>query len=110
MPRVCVRAQWVAERFVTYGAACGAGTDIKHAREIYHVMKLPVVGGITQAEGVALGAFMSCEDSVRTIPDTNLGIHGVLLEDGASHCMNYVNLRVNMYDPHDVARPRGIGR
>ena len=61
--------------------AC-AGTDIKHAREIYKVMKLPVVGGLTQAEGVALGAFVTCDDSVRTVPDTNLGIHGVLLEDG----------------------------
>jgi hypothetical protein len=46
-------------------------------------MKLPVVGGMTQAEGVALGAFVTSGDRCRAVPDYNLGIHGVLLENGA---------------------------
>ena len=46
-------------------------------------MKLPIIGGITQAEGVALGAFITSGDTCTAVPDLNLGIHGVLLGNGA---------------------------
>lgn len=45
-------------------------------------MKLPIIGGLTQAEGVALGAFTTSGDTCTAVPDLNLGIHGVLLGNG----------------------------
>ena len=52
-----------------------AGTDPLRAQEIYRSMKLPVIGGLTQAEGEALGAFSTNSD---------LGVHGIMLENGAT--------------------------
>lgn len=46
-------------------------------------MKLPIIGGLTQAEGVALGAFITSGDTCTAVPDLNLGIHGVMLGNGA---------------------------
>jgi hypothetical protein len=48
-------------------------------------MKLPIVGGLTQAEGVALGAFCtSGENNGSFLPTLNIGTHGVLLDNGAA--------------------------
>jgi hypothetical protein len=58
--------------------------DKQRSAAISSVMKLPVIAGVTQAEGVALGAFVTSGDGVKAIPDLNLGIHGILLDDGAS--------------------------
>lgn len=60
-------------------------TGVDKARDavIASIMKLPVVGGLTQAEGVALGAYVSSGGGVKAVPDMNQGIHGVFLEDGA---------------------------
>ena len=47
-------------------------------------MRLPVLGGMTQAEGTALGAFAtSGAQAGRFAPSVNLGSHGTLLQDGA---------------------------
>jgi hypothetical protein len=46
-------------------------------------MKLPVLGGMTQAEGVALGAFSTSGAAARErLPSVDLGAHGILLENG----------------------------
>jgi hypothetical protein len=63
-------------------------------------MKLPVIGGMTQAEGVALGAFVTSGDQCRPVPDLNLGIHGVLLGNGASSFV---------HPTHSRAQKRKIG-
>lgn len=60
-----------------------AGTSAEHSQHIYRTMKLPIIGGLTQAEGVALGAFITSGDTCTAVPDLNLGIHGVLLGNGA---------------------------
>eukprot|EP00892_Ulva_mutabilis_P004197 jgi/Ulvmu1/2149/UM129_0008.1 len=57
-------------------------TSPDHAQHIYRSMKLPIIGGFTQAEGVALGAFTTSGDTCTAIPDLNLGIHGVMLANG----------------------------
>lgn len=46
-------------------------------------MKLPVIGGFTQAEGAALGAFTTSGDDCPPVPNLDVGIHGVTLDDGA---------------------------
>lgn len=46
-------------------------------------MKLPVVGGMTQAEGNALGAFVTSGASADKLPNLSQGAQGTLLEDGA---------------------------
>ena len=46
-------------------------------------MKLPVIGGFTQAEGVAMGAFTTSGASCSEVRDVDISIHGVMLEDGA---------------------------
>ena len=62
----------------------GAGTDYQFARRIHCAMRLPVLGGMTQSEGVALGAFStSGPQADGKAPGTNLGAHGLLLENGA---------------------------
>ena len=47
-------------------------------------MKLPVIGGLTQAEGVALGAFTTSGtgSAEKAIPDLNTRIHGYELPNG----------------------------
>jgi hypothetical protein len=47
-------------------------------------MPLPVIGGFTQDEGIALGAMLSSGHSRRSL-NLNESIHGFLLENGA-HC------------------------
>ena len=46
-------------------------------------MKLPVLGGVSEAEGVALGAMVSNEGQCSVVPDCHLRIHGALLKNGA---------------------------
>lgn len=57
---------------------------MSHAHYIYSVMKLPVIGGLTQAEGVALGAFTTSGtgSAEKAIPDLNTRIHGYELPNG----------------------------
>eukprot|EP00892_Ulva_mutabilis_P004193 jgi/Ulvmu1/2145/UM129_0004.1 len=57
-------------------------TSAEHSQHIYRTMKLPIIGGLTQAEGVALGAFITSGDTCTAVPDLNLGIHGVMLDNG----------------------------
>eukprot|EP00892_Ulva_mutabilis_P007761 jgi/Ulvmu1/5357/UM022_0151.1 len=57
-------------------------TDPERAKDIHRAMKLPVIGGLTQAEGLALGAFTTSGDTCEAVPDLDLGIHGVMLENG----------------------------
>lgn len=57
---------------------------MSHAQHIYSLMKLPVIGGLTQAEGVALGAFVTSGTGVKPVPDLNLGIHGFMLTTGVN--------------------------
>lgn len=64
-------------------APARAGTDVEHAQHIHNAMKLPVIGGFTQAEGVALGAFVTSGDKGAATPNLDLGIHGLILGDGA---------------------------
>ena len=60
-----------------------AGTDYKFARRLHCNMKLPVLGGMTQAEGVSLGAFSTSGNAASDRQmNVNLGAHGVLLENG----------------------------
>jgi hypothetical protein len=61
-----------------------AGTEETHAQYLYSVMKLPVIGGFTNAEGVALGAYATSgpSGSVTPIPDLNTAVHGILLDNG----------------------------
>ena len=63
----------------TAGACAGAGPA--HAKDIYRSMKLPVIGGLTQAEGEALGAFSTNSD---------LGVHGIMLENGVARLHMHV--------------------
>jgi hypothetical protein len=54
-----------------------------HAQQLYRMMKLPIIGGLTQAEGMALGAFVTSGDQRQSnIPDLNTAIHGILMDDG----------------------------
>lgn len=74
---------------------CCAATGQDHAAQIYRIMKLPVVGGMTQAEGIALGAFVTSGDECLAVPDLNLGIHGVLLDNGApSSTVGYLLIEI----------------
>lgn len=51
-------------------------------------MKLPVIGGFTQAEGIALGAFTtSGEKCSSAVNNLDLGIHGLIMNDGANHVL-----------------------
>lgn len=59
-----------------------AGTSPEHAQHIHRSLQLPVIGGFTQAEGAALGAFTTSGGAGTPIPDLDLGIHGFLLENG----------------------------
>jgi hypothetical protein len=62
---------------------------MEHAARIYSIMKLPVIGGLTMAEGVSLGAFTTSGNDCNPVPDLNLGIHGCMLENGAcSACLH----------------------
>ena len=45
-------------------------------------MKLPVIGGMTQGEGEALGAFTTSGGTCEAVPDLNLSIHGIMLDNG----------------------------
>eukprot|EP00892_Ulva_mutabilis_P007760 jgi/Ulvmu1/5356/UM022_0150.1 len=57
-------------------------TDLKRAKHIHRSMKLPIIGGLTQAEGVALGALTTSGDTCEAVPDLDLSIHGVMLSNG----------------------------
>ena len=59
-----------------------ADTGTESAAKINKTMKLPVLGGVSQAEGVSLGALVSSSGQCTVIPDCHLGIHGALLENG----------------------------
>jgi hypothetical protein len=61
-----------------------AGVDKVRDMVIASIMKLPVIGGLTQAEGVALGAYVTSRKGVKSVPDENQGIHGFFLDDGAT--------------------------
>ena len=61
-----------------------AGTGPEHAQHIHRSMKLPVIGGMTQGEGEALGAFTTSGGTCEAVPDLDLGIHGVMLDNGAA--------------------------
>jgi hypothetical protein len=64
---------------------CGiSGTEESHNQYIYGKMKIPVIGGLTQAEGCALGAYATSGSSgeVKAVPDLNTAVHGILLENG----------------------------
>lgn len=58
-------------------------------------MKLPVIGGLTQAEGLHLGAFVTSGKGVKPVPDLNLGIHGFMLENGACPIVILVDQRLS---------------
>lgn len=60
--------------------AHAAGADRKRAAFINRALKLPVIAGVTQDEGTALGAHMTVGDQM---PNVNTAIHGVLLPGGA---------------------------
>eukprot|EP00892_Ulva_mutabilis_P004192 jgi/Ulvmu1/2144/UM129_0003.1 len=57
-------------------------TDPEHAQHIHCAMKLPVIGGFTQAEGIALGAFTTSGENGPAVPNLDVGIHGIILGDG----------------------------
>lgn len=59
-----------------------AGTNPERAKHIHSSMKLPIIGDLTLAEGVALGAFTTSGDTCEAVPDLDLGIHGIMLENG----------------------------
>lgn len=62
-------------------ATC-AGTCDKHAASVCMRMPLPVIGGFTQDEGVALGAMLSSGQGRHSL-NLNESIHGFLLANGA---------------------------
>ena len=50
-------------------------------------MKLPVVGGMTQAEGNALGANFTSGSMADNLPNVTQGAQGTLLDNGMHlHC------------------------
>ena len=58
-----------------------AGTGEEHAAEMCARMPLPVIGGFTQDEGIALGAMLSSGRG-NTFLNLNESIHGFLLDNG----------------------------
>lgn len=69
---------------IMHDSLVSTGVDKARDAVIASIMKLPVVGGLTQAEGVALGAYVhSGAGGVTAVPDMKQGIHGVFLDDGA---------------------------
>jgi hypothetical protein len=68
--------------YLANGGGCCAGTDHAYARRQHRLMRIPVLGGLTQAEGDALGAFATSGDFGNRPPDVQLGAHGVLMECG----------------------------
>jgi hypothetical protein len=85
-----------------------AGTDDGHARAIHKRMPLPVIGGFTQDEGVALGAFVTSGKGRKCLPNLDEQVHGLLLENGAYMecysfsatdftCVVRVNVRNNVH-------------
>lgn len=69
-----------------------AGTGVEQHHKICRQMPLAVVGGFSQAEGVALGAFTQAPklEQGNPVGDNNVdrsiayAIHGLLLDDGAA--------------------------
>jgi hypothetical protein len=57
-----------------------AGADRSRGAFLNKAMKLPVIAGVTQDEGTALGAHVTVGDERLNI---NMAIHGVLLPGGA---------------------------
>jgi hypothetical protein len=55
-------------------------------------MRLPVIGGLTQAEGDALGAYATSGKRAAHRTDVDLGSHGTLLEDGTLHAAGILGL------------------
>ena len=62
-----------------------AGTGEEHAAEMCARMPLPVIGGFTQDEGIALGAMLSSGRG-NTFLNLNESIHGFLLDNGVLLC------------------------
>ena len=61
-----------------------AGTSPEHAQHIHRSMKLPIIGGMTQGEGEALGAFTTSGGTCEAVQAADLSIHGVMLDNGPS--------------------------
>ena len=57
-----------------------AGTGDEHAAKTCARMPLPVIGGFTQEEGIALGAMLSSHGNI--FLNLNESIHGFLLDNG----------------------------
>lgn len=51
--------------------------------EMHRAMPLPVLGGLTQAEGMALGAFATSGAKEAVSPTLDERMHGLFLGDGA---------------------------
>ena len=51
-------------------------------RRLHTAMRLPVIGGLTQSEGDALGAYATSGKRAAHRTGINLGSHGALLDDG----------------------------
>lgn len=71
-----------------------AGADRERAAFLNRALKMPVIAGVTQDEGTALGAHVTVGDQ---IPNINMAIHGVLLPGGKPviifvHGMRYLHL------------------
>jgi hypothetical protein len=62
-----------------------AGADRSRGAFLNKAMKLPVIAGVTQDEGTALGAHVTVGDERLNI---NMAIHGVLLPGGALPAVN----------------------
>ena len=73
-------------------ATLHAGVDYKHMRRLHTAMRLPVIGGLTQAEGDALGAYATSGKRAAHRTDVDLGSHGTLLEDGTLHAAGILGL------------------
>lgn len=58
-----------------------AGTGEEHAAKMCARMPLPVIGGFTQDEGIALGAMLSSGRG-KAFLNLNESIHGFLLDNG----------------------------
>lgn len=56
-----------------------AGADRQRAAFLNRKLKMPVIAGVTQDEGTALGAHVTVGDQM---PNINMAIHGVLLPGG----------------------------
>jgi hypothetical protein len=62
-----------------------AGTGEEHAAKLCKKMPLPVIGGFTQDEGIALGAMLS-SGTGKAYLNLNESIHGFLLDNGVLRC------------------------